>query len=137
MATGILNRIGIFTFDVMEGVWRGSQEQTEIIQRPGVDGSGLFLMGRKGHDITIQTAVCLTDRQRAVEIYGLYEDAVGSLPVEVTWGGSPLTSWNLNYAIREVELLRADQLALSTGSFNTPGGLGWLAAVWKLFPMNL
>jgi len=69
----------LFPFIHMEGEIDGVQMEFETAERPGVDGFGVYLTGRRGQPFTLQTRCDFASKAAAVAAYGTYLGRVGGL----------------------------------------------------------
>lgn len=78
------NSINGFLFLEMQGPPYLRQQQLEIIERPGVDGSGVRRLGKRGKPFQLQTTNYLADFSEAHNAMLAYKDLVGDDPVSLT-----------------------------------------------------
>jgi hypothetical protein len=77
------NSIGDFEFLQIEGAPHLRQEQLEIIERAGVDGSGLRKLGRRGRPFELQTTNYEESFETAQSKMQEYKALVGDDPVDL------------------------------------------------------
>lgn len=79
-----VNSIGAFTFFDLVGTIYPRQEQLEIIERPGVDGSGARRSGARGKPFVLVSVAYYTDwTDYHMSLYE-YKDLVGQDPQTLT-----------------------------------------------------
>lgn len=112
------------------------QQQTEIVQRPGVEGTGIILHGRKGQPFQMRSGCDYATLGDALDAFLAYNDSVGTDPAQLVWGGTDYEmTFNVLYGILHVELIRARRISCGAGGTETTPG-AWLEALWTLVPIG-
>lgn len=78
-----INKIGDFQFLDMEGAFHLRQQQVELIERHGIDGTGLRRQGERGKPFEVVTTNYEADFDAAEDKMDEYLGLVGSDPVNV------------------------------------------------------
>lgn len=113
------------------------REMTEIIQRPGVDGTGLLLLGSKGQPFQMRSAVDLQDGAQAVAVIDGYRQMIGAGAFRLIWGSIDFYAvYTVGYLVLDVTTLRMTTLSAKAGGI-TPGATVWLESLWTLLPVTL
>ncbi len=79
----LTNSIGTYEFLEIQGAPHLRQEQLELIERAGVDGSGVRKLGARGKPFQIRTINYETDFAAAKSKMDNYKALVGADPVEL------------------------------------------------------
>lgn len=133
----LLSSIGDFLFLDLHGAVELLQEKTELLTRPGVDGTGLVQQGYRGTPFTVRSRV---DQANLAEA----NDAVVGYLSYVGQGAFPLVQYACNFtaaygvgflvlAVKPV-VLRSNLFLM--GGLNPPS-LAWLEADWTLCCVDL
>lgn len=118
----------LYEFIRIEGNPDGIHEEVQVVQRPGVDGTGLWHAGRKAMPFTITThvdAVSQTVAQTMLASYRLLIDS--AVLYRLKFRGA---DWG-QVGILDVKGITQRALANSSGGLNPPS-LGLLVAQWKM-----
>lgn len=75
------NKIGDFQFLDIQGAPYLRQQDLELIERHGVDGTGVRKRGRRGKPFQLETLVYVEDFETASELMAQYALLVGDDPV--------------------------------------------------------
>lgn len=136
-----VNRLGNFYFVSLHGPEdRGSpphvlREQTEIVQRPGFDGSAIIRLGEKGEPFTMRSFVDTTTKDAALALGVLYERSQGQGPFGLIWGGvNFVTNFNVVYVPIHVQVTKVRKLSTAIGGLYPPS-LGCVECQWTLLPV--
>lgn len=105
---------------------------TEIIQRPGVNGTGLMQLGRRGMPFELDGLVDIPTEAGISLAMGQYTAAIGST-LALVWGGIDFeAAFSVNYLVLDVDTLSVRRLAAASGGLNTPTGQFLLTSRWQL-----
>ena len=116
-------------------------QRTELIQRPGVDGTGLVQLGLKGDPFQLASFVDVDTFTNAQLLAVAYRALVGGNPQVVCVAG---LNYYSSYLVGTVRLghkflvTKVTPKARATGASVgglTNGGLGVVEAVWELVPI--
>lgn len=77
------NSIGAYQFLAMDGAFHLRQQQLELIERHGIDGTGLRRLGIRGKPFEVVTINYEVDFDTAEDKMDEYRELVGSDPVNV------------------------------------------------------
>lgn len=108
--------------------------QLEVVERPGVDGSAFWDMGRKGQPCTVRTAVDAASIDAAQTLFKSYVDVIDEAPVEVVFAGKAFSSLGSKYQVLAVRCLTVAACSAIVGGLNQ-SSLAWLEAEWTLKPV--
>lgn len=112
-------------------------QQTETVQRPGSDGTGVINLGRKGTAFQMRSFVDTTSQAAAVQLAKLYKGCIGTGPYGIIWGGANYTDLHdVVYVPLEVQIIKVKQLRACAGGIYPPS-LGGLEAIWTLQPIQI
>jgi hypothetical protein len=112
-------------------------EQTEVVQRPGSNGAGVILLGRKGKPFQMRSFVDTETFADAEELSEHYIDVIGTGPYGIIWGGiNFLSRHDVVYVPLAVEGIKLKQLRASAGGLYPPS-LGSVEALWTLLPVEV
>lgn len=126
-----LNSIGSFPFLDLKGNVELLAEQTRLIVRPGVAGSGVVLTGVRGEPFTLRSKVDAPSIAAAQFFYEEYLTYVGDGVFSVIHYGYSFAEDGYGFLVLKVKpaIVRANLMCL--GGLNPPS-LGWLECDWTL-----
>ena len=127
--------IGPYEVLTISGMPQTIRQQLEIVQRSGVDGSGIYLTGLRGRPFTLRTTVDGIGRINAFLAFEGYTQLVGAEPVGIVHGGVWIGTINALFAVLDVRLVDIGHLALSVGG-TTAGADTLLTAEWDFLPVH-
>lgn len=112
-------------------------EQTDIIQRPGVDGTAIMLMGVKGESFQMRSFVNVPTFALANDLMALYRDLIGEAPQTVVWNGVDYEiAYQVKYAVLDVKPISLRAVSVVSGGLS--GGTGAVVdALWTLQPIDV
>ena len=121
------NSIDAKQFASLTGPIFYQQQQVEVIERPGVTGSGLRRLGVRGKPFTLTSKTYCDDFADAADFVDEYNDLVGEDPVVLIRNGVG----HGNYLVLEVQEVETIPVLNATG--NVPvGATACLICSWKL-----
>ncbi|MBL9125832.1 MAG: hypothetical protein JNG90_19480 [Planctomycetaceae bacterium] len=130
------NAIGNFEFISLREVPFGLSRQLELIERAGVNGTGIRRTGIRGRPIQLRSHVDTPDTASAIEQLELYRALIGADAVNLIWNDVP--SYDAGYAVVVLDVVpvTARGVVSAVGGL-LGGGLGRLEADWTLQPVPL
>ena len=93
-----INQLGTFLFVEFRNAAGGSgspelmQEMGEIIQRPGVNGSGVRKFGVKGEPFQMVSGVDCLNLSDGINTFNNYKSFVNQIEMRIIWNGSLVLS---------------------------------------------
>lgn len=136
-----IQSIDKFTFVILERTdARGGpptleQPITEVIQRPGVPGSGVLDLGTKGVPFQMKSGVDILQSQIDLVKKG-YLELVAAKRVNILWNSIDYgTVFSTKYVVLEVVPLSIIRIAAKAGGL-TSGADTWYEALWTLLPVS-
>ena len=107
-----------------------------MFQRPGVDGTALRRLGRKGKPFPVRAVVDVPNLTAGRVAINAYQLLVGADPVGITWEGQG--SFAEAYAVAALDLRPVDlhSVAAAVGGINPPS-LALLTVDWLLLAIAL
>lgn len=106
--------------------------QTEVIQRPGVDGTGLLNLGIRGEPFQLRSAVDLLNLSSCYAAIDIYSRMISRGRSVIVWGGVNLYfEMGLLYLVLDVFPTRIRRISAKAGGL-TAGATCWLEAQWTL-----
>ena len=105
----------------------------DIIQRPGVDGTGFLKTGKKGEEFELTSTVDLPDKYVAHAVGASYHTLEHQDVYDITFSDVSYSSAGVAFVVRKVTIVEVRNLHRSVGGLNA--GLAWLVARWKLIPV--
>lgn len=130
------NSIGTEQFLSLQGPPSLLKTSLERLQRPGVDGTGFWDVGRHGRPFSLRSACDYASFSAAMEAFERYRTMIDDPPKTVTYGGVDLDTQAL-FQVLDVNIVVISALgSASDGGLNSPS-LGWLEAEWTLEPVPL
>lgn len=114
----------------------GVTEILEVIDQPGVDGTGFYQLGLHGTTSMIRTVVDAATKEDAIYTFARYAQLVGKEAVELIYLGVSLSAYNVLYKVLNVKPLFIGGLAGGVGGINPPS-CGWVEAEWTLKPVPI
>lgn len=121
------NSIGVYNFADLVGPIERRQEQIEIFNRFGVDGSGLRKTGARGEPFTLKGVAFVADFTAAKALFDLYLALPGSAAQTVIRNSIN----HGDYYVLKVEEVSTEQVLNPTGNV-VPGSTCRLTTSWKL-----
>lgn len=111
-------------------------EKSELLQRHGVDGTGVLRVGRKGEAFEMISMVDAATFTAAIDTGEAYKVLENSGLYDLVWHGvNYRTAYGNIYLVKRVRVLQVKRLANSTGGLFPPS-LGLVVASWQLLPMK-
>lgn len=108
-------------------------EMAEIIQRPGVNGTGFIKTGKKGEPFDLRSSVDLADKFTANAVAANYHLLEYSGTYDIVFSDVSYSTAGVAFVVMKVETLEIRTLKRSVGGLNN--GLAWLTARWRLMPV--
>jgi len=105
----------------------------EIIQRPGVDGTGFVKTGKKGEEFTVHSTVDLANKYVANAVGAAYHSLEHSGLHNVVFSDVDYATAGVRFVVRRVRVVAIRNLSRSVGGLNA--GKTWLEAEWTLIPV--
>lgn len=128
------NFIGEFEFISLHAVPFGPAQQLDLIERPGIPGTGIRRLGVRGEIIRLKSNVDLADFATATELLHYYRALIGANPVPLIWNGSNSIDYGYLVQVLRVIPTACTDNATAVGGL-TSGGTGQLQAEWDLLPI--
>lgn len=136
--------LGTFDFIVLENLAGGrggapelTQRHLDIVQRPGVQGTGFIDLARKGTPFQMRSLVDVASEADAQALVENYYLAVGGDKLEIVWRDNNYYSdHGIMFEVLRVEAPRSQIMTTIIGGLNvTNGGTGVIVeAIWTLCP---
>ena len=128
-------RIGPFQFFSLSDPPQTPSEMADVIQRPGVNGTGFVKTGKKGDAFTVTSTVDLASKALAHSVAASYHALEHAAVYNVVHQGVSYAFAGVGFVVRKVEVVSIKGLSTSAGGLN--GGHAWLTARWTLMPVLL
>lgn len=137
--------LGPFTFKVLESVsGRGGaptlpQVHTEIVQRPGVEGTAFIDLASKGDVFQMRSLIDVTSEANAMALISAYRAVVGNQKLAMVWRDN---DYDATHGVKFVAVGVTDDriqvMSCITGGLNvTAGQSGFIVEViWHLVPVE-
>lgn len=126
-------KIGSFQFFSLSDPPQTPSEMAEIIQRPGVDGTGFMRTGKKGEEFTVRSKVDLADKYLAHAVGASYHALEHAGTYDLVFSDVSYSFAGVAFVVRKVKVVEIRTLRRSVGGLNA--GLAWLTADWSLIPV--
>ena len=126
-----MNSIGEYVFIGLHGNPDPPKEAVEIMERPGVDGIGVWRLGRWGKPFFMRSQVDVASMAAAAVLLGRYRDMIGQDPVSMIQDNVDSAACGFLVVVEDVRQERCHAIENSTGGINPPS-LAWLEAGWRL-----
>lgn len=126
-----MNSIGEYVFIGLHGNPDPPKEAVEILERPGVDGVGVWRLGRWGKSFLMRSAVDVASMAAAATLFDRYRDLIGQDPVSLIQDNVDSAARGWLVVVEDVRQERCHAVMNSTGGINPPS-LAWLVAGWRL-----
>jgi len=109
------------------------KERPLLMDRPGVEGSAIWLTGQRGKRYTVITKTDAHNLDHATELFAQYRALIGADPVEMIWAGLPMTNETTKIAVLDVRTAPGYpvRMAAATPSLFPPS-LGYIECEWDL-----
>ena len=128
--------IGTFAFAFLSGMPQQGQEMVQTLDRAGVDGHAIRLLGVRYPQFELMSKVSVDTFENAVDLVQDYKNIVGGAPVQLTWENQDYESATLDNQ-HKVQVLGVRMESLSTpatmvGNLTSANDLAWLTCTWTL-----
>lgn len=127
----LTNKIGPFSFVSLSGPPQTPHERSDVIQRPGVNGTGFVKTGKKGEPFDVETRVDVADWATANAVAADYKRIVNAGTYDVIFAGVNYSSAGVKFVVNDVQITSIKKMAKSAGGLNA--GLAVITARWRLF----
>lgn len=127
-----LNQIGDFEFIAIHGEPLAPREQLDVIQRPGVDGTGFLQIGRRGEPFELLTMDDAETRQIAEDMLVDYRALITQTPVSLTRSG---VTYPWLVQVLDVQAAAISDLLGSAGGRHPPSA-AVVRARWRLVAVD-
>lgn len=129
--------IGTFRFLALEGQPLPDLEEVDVVARPGVNGVGLWKLGKRGSPFTIVSKVDAITKIRARALYASYKQLIAADPVVLVWSSINLRVTE-EFLVAVLDVIPTPGpsggvrgLGSASGGLNPPS-LGFIACQWTL-----
>jgi hypothetical protein len=134
------NSIGTFAFNTLATAGRSGspellREETEPVNRPGTDGTGVRLLGRKGKPFQMTSSVDVLSHFDGIFLTTLYKNLVGAPPQELVWAGINYVAYGVVYVVLEVGDFQVIRVRNHIGGFHGILAGAHVRATWLLQPV--
>ena len=135
-----IHSIGPFNFITLDGGGPGgppqiARERSMLVQRPGVNGTGVIQLGTKGRPFQMRSVVDTTSVAAGHDLQALYAAACNdALYAIISNGVNYATAYNTWYVVLDVEPLGVRRIGASVGGLSVPSFAVVLAG-WTLLPV--
>lgn len=126
-------QIGPFQFFSLSEPPQTPSEMADLIQRPGVNGTGFVKTGKKGEEFSLRSKVDLADKHLAHAVGASYHSLEHAGTYDITFSDVSYSSAGVAFVVRKVSVVEIINLRQATGGLNN--GLAWLVADWRLIPI--
>lgn len=133
------NSIGTFQFIALIGEPIAPTQRVMLDDRPGVTGTEVTLLARKGRPFQLISQVDAVDYDDANDLYLSYRETIEQDALELTKGGiSTLASDNYNVKVIDVVPLRILPIRGAVGNkIASTGNQGFCECQWTLIAVPL
>lgn len=109
------------------------KERPLVLDRPGVEGSAVWLTGKRGKLFTVRSTVDCRDLTDATMLLTEYRDSIGGDPVDMVWDNQAVTTEETKIVVLDVRTVpgRVFRMAGATPGLRPPS-LAWLEVEWDL-----
>ena len=131
-----VNAIGAERFLELLGVPGWILQRLELIERPGVNGTGIWDTGFRGRPFALRTRVdapYLGDAMDAYLRYCLFSDAD---PQRIIYRSMDLSGSGVLFQVLDVRAVEIGENVTFHGGLNPPS-LGWCECDWDLLPVPI
>lgn len=126
-------QIGPFRMFSLSAPPQTPSEMAEVIQRPGVDGTGFMRTGRKGEEFELTSSIDVADKYTAHAIAAGYHSLENQAIYNIIYSDVDYSIAGVGFVVRKVSVDRINLLRRSVGGVNA--GLAFLTARWRLMPV--
>ena len=130
-----VNQIGPFQFVTLEGVPVLPYRHAELIERPGVNGSGFLSTGIRGDEFELTSGVDVVSWAAALAAENAYRQICNDSIWDVIKGGMAYSSLSIGFVVRSVIVTEKKRIALSVGGLYA--GSAYVRAKWRLHAVPL
>lgn len=128
-----LFQIGPFQFFSLSEPPQTPSEMADIIQRPGVAGTGFMKTGKKGEPFELTSSVDLADKYVAHAVASSYHSLEHAGTYDIVHSDVSYSFAGVAVVVMSVRTIAIKNLRTVAGGLN--GGNAWLTARWKLMPV--
>jgi len=125
------NSIGDHVFIALHGNPVPPKECVQVLERPGVDGVGVWRTGKRGVPFMMQSSIDAESMAKAAETMETYKELIGQDPVSMIQDNVDSTARGWLVIVENVSQERCHAIESSTGGQHPPS-LAWLVANWQL-----
>lgn len=129
------NKIGNERFLSLQGQPGLLKTNIERLQRPGVNGTGFWDVGKHGQPFGLRSQCDYASFAEAIEAARRYATLIDEKPVTVLYGGVDLGGGEVVYQVLSVQIAGVTALGSASDGGLNPPSLGWLEAEWTLEPV--
>lgn len=136
----LTNKIGVFDFVTLHRPDdHGApptfvRMMTRTVQRDGVDGTGIILLGEKAEPCQLVSGVDLFARSDSLEVFERYSELIGDDAQKIIWAGIDFRAqYETQYVVLDVQPGRIIRLNAVAGGLNA--GQFWTEALWTVQPV--
>jgi hypothetical protein len=131
------NKIGIHTFISLKGYWNPPAQIKQIDDRPGVNGSELILVGKKGEPFTMISQTDAESYEGALSYILDYLALIDGDAVEVVKGGVSCETFGFRCSVLRVREIDCFAIRGAAGNYLSPPSQGFVIAEWTLIAIPL
>lgn len=138
MAQNSIGEFNFFQLDTFGNVGGPEipQQRNEIIQRPGVDGTIIRHLGKKGDVFAMRSTVDVATAVIAVQLFNRYLELTNTEAQTLIWRGFDYGAEGVTYQVLNVSSMSVQPIRNQIGGINGPQASGvFLRAVWQLMPI--
>ena len=112
------------------------KQQLQIVERPGVDGAGLFDLGKHGKPFQVVSKCDYADIQAAHDAAARYCALIEGPPLQIVHGDVNYSGYGVYFQVLDVKAGPPRGLVNAAGGVNPPSQ-AWMEAAWTLLPLPI
>lgn len=133
----MIYKLGPFDFLSLNSVGGGPpelpRERVQVVERPGINGTGLLFYGFKGTPFNVQTLAGINSRSLGIELIELYNSRINGDALSLIWADEAVTV-NHGVAYQIIDVLYPDVFRIGASSAGYPY---LVSSIMVLLPVSL
>jgi hypothetical protein len=108
-------------------------DQVQIIERPGVNGTGLLRTGKRGKKVQYKSTSDYSTMSKAQKAQAGYDEMIGQKKFDLTWADVDYNAQHdVQYLVFDVEVTKIQKMSAMAGGFVGSGSGFLVEAMWTL-----
>ena len=130
-----INQIGPYQFMRLEGIPQLPRQESIVIQRPGVTGTGFIKTGARGKQFSLRSKADVTNWAAANNANVAYNSLANSMLVDIIFGGVNYGAASIRFNVLDVEV--TEFMPIKTAVGGLVAGSAIVIATWTLIAVKV